>query len=194
LLAAGVALGGCALLAPQPDRSRFFLLTALPPEVDAPPPLPVALGLGPVTLPPYLARGRLAVRVAPNQIAYSERDWWAEPFATNVVRVLAQDLALRLGTDDVLLFPWAAGTAPAYAVAVDVARFEPDRAGTVRLVAQATVRDGRTSDVLAVRDLDRTVAAENTEPAAVAAAESRALAELSDEIAAAVRAAVRPRP
>jgi uncharacterized lipoprotein YmbA len=195
LVAAGAALVGCALLAPQPDRSRFFLLTPLAPEADAPEPLPIALGLGPVTLPPYLLRGRLAVRVAPNQIAYSERDWWAEPLATNVARVLAYDLGLRLGSDDVVLFPWVPGTPLAYAVAVDVTRFEPDRTGTVALVAQVTVRDGRTADVLVVRDVDRTLAAGSTETEAVVAAESQALAALGDEIAAAVRAAaVRPRP
>ncbi|HLK12391.1 MAG TPA: PqiC family protein [Candidatus Binatia bacterium] len=194
-LLAGIGLAGCSLLAPQPDRSRFFVLTPVAAEAGAAAPLAVALGLGPVTLPPYLAHGRLATRVAPNQIAYSERDWWAEPLAANVARALARDVALRLGSDDVVLHPWPSGTPLDYAVAVDVTRFEPDRAGTVRLVARVTIRDGRAADVLAVRDVALTQAAGGADAEAVVAAQSRALADLGGEITAAVRAvAARPRP
>ena len=76
---------GCSVLAPQPDRSRFFNLAAMSaisgdrdaayaPSAAAP---AVMYGLGPIELPAYLDRNELATRVSPTEVTYSTTERWA---------------------------------------------------------------------------------------------------------------------
>ena len=80
-----------ACLGPRSDPSAFYLLNATVAPVQAPA-LPVVLGVGPVTLPGYLDRPQLVVRVSENEIALAESDRWAERLDDNVVRILQADL------------------------------------------------------------------------------------------------------
>jgi uncharacterized protein len=186
-------LQGCASLAPKPDPSRFFTLTALPqteqtPAKSASRAGQISLGLGPIKFPGYLDREELVSRVSQNRFAIAENDRWAESLADNFSRVLAQNLAALLGTDRIILYPWPSNRRPAYQVEIEVLRFEPDASHNAQLFARWTVRDtgGKKPPTLRESRVNRPLTGTSME--ASVAALSEALGELSQEIAAAVRA------
>jgi uncharacterized protein len=183
------ALAGCSLIpSPRPDTSKFFVLTA---QQDATPSTArggsgLAIGVGPVRMPGYLDRVEIATRVAPNQIQYSDNDRWAGPLDESFRLVLASDLARLLGNPEIAQFPRFRAGGLDYRIEVDVQRFERDAKGDADLIARFTVRDGKSGKVLAANDSAISRPASGGTDAAVAAL-SADIAELSDQIASAVR-------
>jgi uncharacterized protein len=186
------SLLGCSAFSAKPDPSRFFTLSAaLPPlapeAAKSPAESPgISLGIGPVTLPGYLDRQEIVIRVAQNQINLAENDLWAEPLEENFSRVLSQNVAAILRADRVNAYPWAIDKKPVYQVEVEVLRFEANTAQEVQLSARWTVRNSGKKDSLRYREtrLSRPAKARSTD--ASVAALSEALADLSREIAAAI--------
>ena len=186
-----VLVTACSMLSPQPDRSRFFVLTAMaPPDVPSTTSdgsRPLTLALGPVRLAPYLDRNDLAIRLSADEIRYSDGERWAEPLERNVTNVLAVNLSRLLAPVRVVAYPQPPGLRPAYQIEIEIGRLDTTRAGEAALAAHWTIEDLGTRDLLASRDsyLTRAAAGAGT-PAAVAVL-SGVLAELSQEIASTVR-------
>jgi uncharacterized lipoprotein YmbA len=185
VLAAGLTLAGCA----DNQPTRFYTLSTLTDASDGKPPKILAdltVGVGPVTLPPYLDRPQLVTRVGGNRMVLADFDSWVEPMAGMFARVLAENLALLLGTDDVVMLPQSRDFALDRQVEVDVTRFDVDAAGNAVLDARWWVY-GRNGEKL-LRSGRSTI----SEPAAAgdytstAAALSRALGAMSEEIAQAI--------
>ena len=146
----------------------------------------LTVGVGPVTLPTYLDRPQLVTRAGGNRMVLADFDSWVEPMPGMFARVLGENLALLLGTDDVLMLPQRRDVALDRQVEVDVTRFDVDDAGNAVLDARWWVfgRDGE--------KLLRSGRSTITEPSqvgdytAAAAALSRALGAMSQEIAQAI--------
>ncbi len=183
----GLSGTGCSIIpAPQPDPSRFYVLSAVAPgeaQVVAPSDTSrLTVGLGPVNLPEYLRRREVVTRVAANRVELSATSYWAEPLDENFERVLGEDLATLLGTRQIVPYPWYSTTPIDYQVQVDVQRFERDSSGAAELAAVAVVRDAN-GKVLVSRQLNLTQAASSASADASAAALSADLANLGREIA-----------
>jgi len=187
LLVAIVALAACSPLGPRRDPTRFYMLAPASPAATPSAPVAVTIGLGPIGLPSYLARPELAIRVGPNQIAYSRVDRWAEPLATNIAHVLARALETELGASEVTTLPSFGAPRLDYTVDVDMRRFDCDGDGTATLAAFWAIHDGRSRAVLAARETSLTEGATASGTAAAVAALSRALEGLGRDIAAGVR-------
>lgn len=180
LLAAAIA--GCASPA-----SRFYTLTGAAPVTATGGP---SVAVGPITIPAMVDRPEIVVSVAPNEVWPDEFNRWAAPLADAFGLALAQDLAATLRTPRVTLAAATAGE-PEYRVAVEVQRFESvpgshalqDAVWTVRRVRDGTARNGRTT----VRESPSGAGYE-----ALAAAHSRALAQLGTDIAHAIGALAPP--
>ncbi len=126
-----------ACLGPRTDTARYFTLPAAgAPSASTPIP---SLGLGPVVLPPYLARPELASRLGPEQVAYSPNDRWAAPLEDLAVQALGEELRARLPAREVLRWPWPLGSPPEVTAAVEFLRFEGDGAGGATVQARWTV-------------------------------------------------------
>ncbi len=182
------ATAACASLDPRPDRSRYFSLPTEPPAAPSDAPA-VSLGLGPVTLPPYVDRPELATRVGPAEIAYAADSRWAAPLGELVRHALEEDLRARLPARDVVRWPWPLGNPPDVAVSVDVLRFEADAAGGATLEARWVVTAPGQAPATG-----RTLVQEpgpRGDAAASALSLSRALGALASEIAATARRALR---
>jgi len=179
-----VAVGGCSLLRSDVPPTTFYILSATSERGQITAGRPLALGLGPVTLPPYLNRPEMVRRVAANQLSFDEFNRWSEPLKDNVVRVLAADLDALLGLDRIIFYPWYSSTPMDYSVAVAVLRFEPQPNGTAVLDARWSIGNGR-GEQLANRDahFERPAGA----PAQTAAALSAMLGDLATEIGTALR-------
>jgi uncharacterized lipoprotein YmbA len=187
LVVLGLGAAACALLQPQPDPTQFFVLSPLASSGSgASTASGRPIGVGPIALPKYLDRANIVRRVADSRVVISELEWWAEPLESNIMRVMADNLAARLGTSAVLRYPWPLSLEPAYAVSISFGRFDivlPDR---VQLAAQWVVRGGAPRRVLLTREsiIDKPTASPRTGDAVDAL--SRALDDLSGQIASAI--------
>ena len=180
-LASALALG-CGTTAP----ARFYTLESTATATAADPGEHYAVIVGAVSVPASVDRPQLVVQLSTNQVEIDEFDRWAAPLDDAIARVVAGDLAALLGTPDVAAVP-IANFEPTHRVTLDVQRFEsaPGRSAlvealwTVRRTSGGAPRSGRSiaQETVADASID-----------ALAAAHSRALAKVSADIAAAIRA------
>jgi uncharacterized lipoprotein YmbA len=181
-LVAAVA-AGCGTSA----TARFYTLGVTAAAEGAP--LRTTVVVGPVTVPASVDRPQFVVQVAPNRVDIDEFNRWAAPLNDGIARAVAGDLAVLLGTQDVAVAPLA-NFNPTYRVTINVQRFESvpgqavvvDAAWAVQRTASGDSRPGRTVAREAVQGQGFD---------ALAGAHSRALATVSADIAAAIRAAAR---
>lgn len=200
VVAISALLAACSLN-PKEDPTRYYVLSNV---VDEPALLEAAglpadwnprpatagltVGIRPVSFPSYLKRSRMVTRLAGNELSYMETERWGEPLEEAFHYALAVDLGVMLGTDDVILHPWYATEEPAFAVMVDVVRFERDQRGTAHLVVRWELRDAGGKVVTT----DGFRAEEDADPESVLAsvqAQSRAVAALSRRISDAIQKA-----
>jgi uncharacterized lipoprotein YmbA len=183
--AAAVALSGCALFrSPSTPQTEFFVLSAIAQPAEIPSGRPLAVGIGPVSLPAYLARPEMVRRVADNQLVFDEFTRWAEPLKSNFEHVLATDLDILMGFQQMTLYPWYDTTPLDYAVGVAVLRFERQSGDIAALSARWSIRN-RAGAVLVSRESQFSRPA--GDPAQTAAALSAVTADLAGDIAAAMR-------
>jgi hypothetical protein len=164
--------------------ARYYKLSAL--ATPAAPASAVSVAVGPVSIPAIVDRPQFIVSAGPNEVRVEEFQRWAAPLADDIGRVVAENLVVLLGSPRVALFPQQAAEDVQYRVVIAVQRFESEPGEAARLDALWRVR--RTSDGASQsgRTTLREAGAGGYE--ALAAAHSRALARLSQDIAAAIRA------
>jgi hypothetical protein len=181
LCAVAALAAGCGTSPP----ARFYTLTSSATPAAAPSTLLIAVG--PVTIPAVVDRPEFVVSVGQNELRIDDFNRWAAPLQDGIARTIAENLVAMLGTPRVILFPQQLATDPEYRVAVEIRTFDSVPGTGIRLDAVWTLRrakDGKT-------ETGRTSARESVADAsyeALAAAHSRAVARLSQDIADAVRA------
>ena len=177
-----IAAAGCGRTA----QSRFYTLDAVA-TAEGAPSTSWAVIVGPVSVPASVDRPEFVVQVAANRVEIDEFNRWAAPLGDAIARTVAGNLTVLLGSPRVVTAPLANFDAN-YRVTIDVQRFESvpgeavvfDAVWAVRGSKGTTGRSGRTTARETVPDASYD---------ALAAAHSRALATMSGEIAAAIRAA-----
>ncbi|MGB9379349.1 PqiC family protein [Candidatus Binatus sp.] len=178
-LMAGIAVG-CST-AP----SRFYSLTSTA-TADGTPPTSAAVMVGPVTIPASVDQPEFVVQVAPNQVKVDEFNRWVSPLNDSIAHAVAANLVVLLGTPEVANSQLA-NFVPDYRVTIDVQRFESIQGQAAVVEAVWTVRKTVGGEVRS----GRTVAREPVQGQgfdALAAAHSQAIARMSGDIAAAIRA------
>jgi len=180
------ALAGCATTPP----SRFYILSPVTADAATQPAGPAtAIGVGPVELPKYLDRPQIAVRSGANELFYDETQRWAEALQDNVTAVLTENLSRLVPTDRVAVFPWGRTTTIDYQVEAQIARFDADANGNVVLSANWKLYREHNREVVAQKKSTFTEPVDGAGYTDIVAAQSRALASLSREIAGAIRTA-----
>ena len=180
------ALAGCATTPP----SKFYILDPVKTGAAALPAGPAtAVGVGPVELPKYLDRPQIAVRSGANELIYDETHRWAEALQDNATAVLAENLSRLVPTDRVSVFPWGRTISIEYRVVAEISRFDADTNGNVVLSASWKLYREQGMEVLAQNKTVFTEPVDGTGYTDIVAAQSRALASLSREIAGAIREA-----
>jgi uncharacterized lipoprotein YmbA len=170
----------------SPLKERFYVLSASPMPAPAPGGLSYRVGVGPVSVPAAVDRPQIVLRVDANRVALQEQSRWAEPLKESIPRVVAGNLAALLQDAQVAADAQDAAMAADCRVTIDIQRFDSvlGEAATLEALWRVSVTGGgaATDGRFLIR-----------EPAgapgmdALAAAHSRALAALSQDIAAAVR-------
>ena len=178
---------GCAS-----SPSHFYTLSATVAPVAATSKISVVVG--PVTVPAAVDQPQIVVSTGANQVTFDEFNRWASPLQDNIARVVAENLVAALGTPRVTLFPQTLNVGRRHS--------RRDRGSQFRIDAG--------QDGVARRDLDACAAPRTERPRrgapacaspcrtasyeALAAAHSRAVARLSQDIAEAVKPMERPAP
>ena len=178
-----LGLHGCASSPP----TRLYVLPSLTGAETAPPVAQrdLTIGVGPVTLHPYLDRPQIVTRASRAQLILGEFDQWGAPLRDSVTRALAENLSLLVPTDRVVLHPWARTTVPDYQVTVEVLQFDAGPGGEVILAARWQILNAD-EKALAMRKSRVTAAAGGHEYEATVTAMGRTLDALSRDMAAAL--------
>jgi uncharacterized lipoprotein YmbA len=191
VLLAGVGLAaglGCAGSPP----AKFYTLSPLATtgEVKSekgPAGQTLAIGIGPVRLPQYLARKEIVTRADANTIDLAEYDLWGGSLQDDFSRNLMENLSLLLAGDRVSLFPWPGMGALDYRVGVEVMRFDGNRGGDVVLIATWTIREGQGGKLVRVQTSRIQEPSGGQGYEAMVGGMSRALGRLSREIGEAIK-------
>jgi hypothetical protein len=190
--AIAASMTGCsylakAILAPQKDISKFYLLT---PTADTAPATGstqstngnFTLGLGPITLPKYLDRPEIVTRMAPNRLELSKEDRWGESIQNGFTRAMERDLAAQADAA-IVVFPWYSTVHIDMQVQIDIYRFETDAQGTATLSAKWTILDSTGKNILYTVESNLTQPSKPGDNTEAAAALSRTIGDLSGQIA-----------
>jgi len=148
-----------------------------------------SVAVGPISIPAVVDRPEIVVSTGTNEVHLDEFNRWASPLQDNLARVIAENLVVMLSTPRVSVFPQTLSADAEYRVAIEVQRFDsaPGKSATldvvwiVRPAKDGKAQTGRTNVVEKVPD-------NNNSFDALAAAHSRAVARLSQDIADAVLA------
>jgi uncharacterized lipoprotein YmbA len=111
---------------------------------------------------------------------------WAEPLNENISRVVADDLSVLLGSAEVAT-TLPADSKPAYQVSIHVERFDSVPGKSAKIEAVWAIRKLPAGPALSGHTIELEPVKGNNDEA-LAAAHSRAIAKLSADIAARIRA------
>jgi hypothetical protein len=181
LCATALLVGACAS-----PTARFYTLTATAERAAGSVPAPLSVVVGPVAVPAAVDRPQIVVQTGANELAVDEYNRWASPLQDNVARVVAENLVALLGTSRVTLFGQSLATDVGYRVQIEIRSFESAPGKSAALDAVWSIRrmtDGKS-------EIGRTSVRESVADAGygtLAAAHSRALARMSQDIADAIR-------
>jgi uncharacterized protein len=146
------------------------------------------IAIGPVTLPDVVERPQLVMRTTANRVTLVEEHQWAEPLASEIARVIADNLSRLLGTQLISIYPQSAADQAPYRVLVDVQQFESTLGSRILIDAFWTVRRSDHGETSSLKMGRSSVEEQANDPGyeALAAAHSRALVRISRDIAEAI--------
>ena len=186
LCAIAILMAGCGS-----TPSHFYTLSSV-----TMPPAPasnISVVVGPVSIPAVVDLPQIVVSTGSNQVTLDEFNRWASPLQANISRVVAENLVAMLGAPRVSQFQQSLNLDADYRVAIEVQSFDsaPGQAATLNAVwIVRRTKDGKS-------ETGRTTLREPSTTAgydALAAAHSRALARMSQDIADAIKKLDRAAP
>jgi len=187
-LAQGAPLLALLAVSCSPVTHYYTLSPVDPAAPTAVPAASAVVAVGPVQLPDYVDRPEIVVRTGAHTLDQAVFDQWGGDLNDMVPRLLVEDLARRLPSDHFVSFP-AAGDVPYdYRVPVDISQFDVSVAGEAVVVARWQVRGRSGSGTVLVRESTVRAQATGKSYESRVDALSRALADLSSEIAATLAA------
>jgi uncharacterized lipoprotein YmbA len=187
LFALAVFLGGCFGTS---QNAKFYTLNSLNGEGVNPQEKAtescLTLGLGPVLFPMYMVRPQIVTRSGPNQVQINEFHRWASPVDNHIRNVLRENLAALLTRDRVVLYPWKGNMPVDYRVEININRFDGKPGDSITLGARWRISGPEGIKVLLTRTSTITEPLKGTDYESLVSGKSRALADLSREIAKAI--------
>jgi len=149
----------------------------------------VILAIGPVTIPDYLDRPEIVTRSSRNQLTIADFDRWGGSVATDINRVLAENLSSQLAPQGISVVMSRTPAPIRYKVPISFNRFEAS-GETVMLWAQWGIVDQEEYAPAATGESVITKPVTGKTYLDVVAAMSDALADLSKDIAKSMNAVV----
>lgn len=147
----------------------------------------VAVGVGPVILAEYVNRSNLVVQTSANKLEVAENHRWAGDLDHSISRVLSMNLGRKLKTGNVRTYPWSRDSEVDYQVAMDIREFIAGHDGHAHLEASWRVYALPGRNLVASKTFVGKEPIATGDYEAMVAAQSKLLARLSEDIAAAIR-------
>ena len=188
LAIAVIFLSGCRSQSP-----RFYTLSPIQEDQVSSkrksPARNAVVGIGPVKLADYLDQSMLVTRTSGNQAVKAEFDRWAGSLKDNFINVLADNLGVLLPTERIYLFPWRVSVPIDYQVVVDIVRCDGRLNDAAWLEARWSILGGPEKKLLKSNRSSIREPVSGGDYGDLVAAQSRAVARLSQEIAEAIQGA-----
>ena len=183
-----ILLGGC-VRSPEP---KFYTLTPVQDQFSGRRPNPAqnaVIGIGPVKLADYLDRSQIVTRTSEEQLVKSEFNRWAGSFKDNFINVLADDLGFLLSDQQIYLYPFRPSILIDYQITVDVIRCDGRLGDAAYLEARWSILQGQEKKLVKMNRSSIREPVTGPDYGDLVAAQSRAVAKLSREIATAIQQA-----
>ena len=142
----------------------------------------VSLGIGPIEIPDYANRPQIVTRNGNHELVFEEFHQRAEPLDKNISRVLTNNLAALIGTQNITSYPMARFEPTDYRVSIDITKFETAKGGTTTLEARWKILSSEDKKRIIRKNSSIVKINDGDDYEAIIAAESEALAALSEEI------------
>ncbi len=182
-LALALCLAACAT-APPPEHSYYLLRAEVPADL-ASAEGSALLGIGTVSIAPYLDRSGIVVQVADHRVREARYHLWAEPLDRGIRTYLSDRVAALLGralnNGSNRVDQWA------YRLDVSIEEFHGTLNGEARLVAQWSLIDTAREKLIASQRLVRTKPQTVDGYPGLIEVQTALLDELATEIATALR-------
>ena len=188
LASAAIFLGGCRSQSP-----RFYALSPIQEDQviskrKSSTPNAV-IGIGPVRLADYLDQSMLVTRTTDNQAVKAEFDRWVGSLKDNFINVLSDNMSFLLSTERIYVYPWRVSVPIDYQVVLDIVRCDGRLGDAAWLEVRWSIMGGPEKKLLKTSRSSIREPVSGADYAALVAAQSRAVAKLSQEIAEAIQGA-----
>jgi uncharacterized lipoprotein YmbA len=183
---AAILLSGC-VRSPEP---KFYTLTPVQDQFIGRRPNPAqnaVIGIGPVKLADYLDKSQIVTRTSDEQLVKSEFNRWAGSFKDNFINVLADNLGFLLSDQQIYLYPFRPSISIDYQITVDVIRCDGRLGDAAYLEARWSILQGQEKKLLKMNRSSIREPVKGPNYSDLVAAQSRAVAKLSREIATALQ-------
>lgn len=181
LLAVAAIAAGCG----RTQQTTFYTLKTVSSGQTAPDSAGPKVSIAAVSIPDFLDRPQLVLADEGAKVSIMETHRWAEPLKNSIPRILAGNLAARLGDDRVSYAPQYASIKSDYRVFVDIRRLEAS-SGEATVEALITVKSSKDNFAPVTRRSIQTAKVSGTGYGAMVEAYSAALERLAGDIAAAL--------
>lgn len=182
-----LGLTACVSLKRTPE-ARFFYLRSVAEPAAAAGAQGSLIAVMLARLPGHLQRPQLVTEVAPGELRVDEFLRWAEPLDEGTTRALAENLAKLLPEHRVVRFPWRSGARPRCRVVVELYDFGLHGRAEARLSGRWALLLPDREGALVSQAAELRREAGGADASTSVEAMSVLLGELSQQIAAAVRA------
>jgi len=183
---AAILFAGC-VRSPEP---KFYTLTPVQDQFigrRSTPAQNAVIGIGPVKLADYLDKPQIVTRTSDEQLAKSEFNRWAGSFKDNFINVLADDLGFVLSNQQIYLYPFRPSMTIEYQITIDVIRCDGRLVDAAYLEARWSILQGQDKKLFKMSRFSIREPVTGPDYGDLVAAQSRAVAKLSREIAAALQ-------
>ena len=185
---------GCSFWGGSQPITKNYILHSFYSDAIQPPPVAqmpdIGILVGPIRMPMYLDRIDIVIRDSQNQVRLANLAQWAGPLQENFTRVLAENLSVLLATDKVSIFPSTRAMRFDYNVMVSVTRFDGMPGKKTILRARWSILNEKRKKMLFEKSSRIEEPTTDASMEGLVAAESRAVAALSHEIAEAIKTLV----
>jgi uncharacterized protein len=187
---------GCASLLGSSPPITYYALTSTS-SGDGMSPLDDSriIAVQTVRLPEYLNQRGIVTRTEANELDVAANSQWAGTLDDNITKVIVADLSRLLGTSRIVAYPVSAALPVDRVAQIDISRFEAESGGNVQLSAQWIIFGDGGRSYVQIDGGSYMAPASDGDYRSIAAAMSRALGDLSRDIATSLApASSKPKP